>query len=344
MILSNKNYGDNYFYHSSIVASARVNSDSNLRIILSPYFNSSTNGDAYIYNIKINNITKKTSLSNLYDYIESGADITNVSPLLYLMSNQLSDYITGFLPTLKNKIIYCSGDSLTAGGNGATNSYVNYLREYFKDCTVYNYGSNGAYPKRIVNQLTDMGRDNTSTFPIRNPDYTNATAVIINIGTNGGVTGTAESSIPQINNATDLQGNPLSNLNVNNVIANGIIYNGNTINTANDYWNLFSDNWYGNVALCIEYIQWKNPYTQIFLLPPCVSSIQSSSSNSAESIYNAMKIIGEIYGVHVIDINNSIGINRRNESLYRVDYVHGTNQRNEMVGKFVANYISNKIY
>ena len=57
-----------------------------------------------------------------------------------------------------------------------------------------------------------------------------------------------------------------------------------------------------------------------------------------------MKELVEFYGVNYIDTLNGIGINRRNEYLYRGDYVHGTNERNEIVGKYVAKQLFSKIY
>lgn len=225
---------------------------------------------------------------------------------------------------------------------GATNSYVDYLINYYNNSAVQNLAHNGWTAAGLVNELTNIARD--TRFEATNPNYENVSAVIINIGTNGGVSGTIENSIPQISNATNLNDELLNYLNITDVLENGIKYNGNIIDNANDYWDLFSNDWYGNVALCIEYIQWKNPKTQIFLLPPCISSIADNKSNSAKSIQTAMENLSEIYSINVIDINKSVGINRRNEELYRLDYVHGTNLRNEMVGNFIARYISNKIY
>lgn len=249
-----------------------------------------------------------------------------------------------FTKNAKGKII-CAGDSLTFGYNNvATNSYVDYVKDYYKDCEVLNYGSNGGASNRLVNFLTNMARDNNiSYYPIKNPDYSDCCAVIINIGTNVGVQGSIENSIPQLANANDLENNPLKNIDVNIAINEGFKYNEQIIDSEEDYWNLFANDWYGNVALCIEYIQYKNPKTQIFLLPPTYSSIVDSNPSSAVSISNAMKELVEFYGINYINTLHGIGINRRNEYLYRGDYVHGTNERNEIVGKYVAKQLFSKI-
>ncbi len=244
-----------------------------------------------------------------------------------------------------NKTIICSGDSLTFGWNGyATNSYVDYVQDYYPECIVKNDGKSGKGTAWVANQLTNQMRD--KYYPIvTDPDYKDICAIIINIGTNDGVSGSIETSIPQISKATDIEGNPLQFMTIDNAIAEGgFNYNGQNIATADDYWNLFVNDWYGNLALVIEYAQWKNPKTQLFLLPPCISTIEKESKFSAETIGNAMKELCDLYGIHFIDINHAIGINRRNAKKFCGDYVHGTNLRNEMVGKYVARYISDKIY
>lgn len=249
------------------------------------------------------------------------------------------------LTDFHSKTIICGGDSLTVGYNTvANNSYVDYLAEYYSDCTVKNNGGNGQDAAWLVNQLTNQQR-NTRYPNVVDPDYSNVMAVIINIGTNGGVSGSIETSIPQLEKATDIEGNALSFMTVDNAISEGgFNYDGVNIATDDDYWSLFSNNWYGNLGLIIEYIQWKNSKTQIFLLPPCISTILANENTSAEKISEAMKELCNLYGIHFIDINNAIGINRRNAKRYCGDYVHGTNLRNEMVGKYVARYISDKIY
>lgn len=283
-------------------------------------------------------------------YITIPANVVKMIVNLYPTSSTIKKVI-GFKQAnneYTNKTIVCGGDSLTQGyQTGEHGNYVNFMRPFYPNVNIINNGSSGGTSARLVNMLTNFGRDNTTTFPPRNPDYTKAIACIINIGANDGtINGSTTTSIPQVANATDLEDNPLNNLTINQVLDGGIKYNGVEITTEEEYWNLFARNWYGNVGLCIEYIQWKNPKCQIFLLPPCISSNYpiGTNNNSSESISNHMKILAQYYGINFIDINNAIGINRRNDHLYRVDYIHGNDLRDEMVGKYVAKYISNKIY
>lgn len=342
--ISGTKYGDKYLYHISFKFTS-TNDLLDCSFILSPSFSQSTSDIAFMYNVQINNITRNTTLTNLYNYLTSGATIETMNLMSFILSDSINNYIHGFLPLIKNKKIICAGDSLTHGYNGATNSYVDYLSAFYIDSDVENRGHNGWTAAGLLPELCNMAdKQNYYGPPSSITDYTDVIAVIINMGTNGGVSGSIETSIPQLSNATDLEGNPLSNITINQVIDSGIKYNGVTIDTAEKYWNLFSDNWYGNMALTIEYITWKNPKTKIFLLPPCVNSISGRANYL--NITNAMIELANYYGISFIDINNSLGINSRNYKFYTLpnDNCHGTNLRNEMVGSYIARYISNKIY
>ena len=275
------------------------------------------------FQIFVNNkIYTKIVSDNLDEYAEE--KLINFG----VLTNQLNKY-----KEFEGKILAMEGDSLTAGYNGASNSYVDFVKKFFKYANVYNCGSSGGGTQRLVKSVTngriDRG-DPTYIKPILEEDFENLIAVVFNIGTNGGVTGDIETSIPQFNETTVESA----------LVEGGFEYEGNIIDTEEKYWSLFANDWYGNMGLCIEYIRFKNPKTQIFLAPPCVSSIADTSKSSAKTIASAMLKLVELYGVNYIDTINGLGISRRNNHLYRVDYVHGTNLRNEMYG----NYVSRQVY
>ena len=292
--------------------------------------------ECYIYDISITKVSDGSSLIIYPNNAETsilkhnrkfnpmGVRVSDVP----ITSNDLED---SYVQSIKEKIIMCGGDSLTNGYNGATNSYVDYVRNFYNKCTVINKGSNGGASSRLVNMFTDMARDGDgTTFPIGNPDYTNVIAVIFNIGTNGGVTGNMETSIPQLIQKT-VQDIPFE-------------YEGKTIDTVQKYWGLFKNDWWGNMGLLIEYIKWKNPRTQIFLTPPLPNNIAESNSSNPYKIREAMYKLAELYGIQVIDTINGLGINKRNNHLFRLDFCHGNNLRNEMVGKYIAKQIYPHIY
>ena len=57
-----------------------------------------------------------------------------------------------------------------------------------------------------------------------------------------------------------------------------------------------------------------------------------------------MRELGDMYGLTVIDVIQGLGINKRNNHLFRLDNCHGTDLRNEMVGKYIAKQIYSHIY
>ena len=57
-----------------------------------------------------------------------------------------------------------------------------------------------------------------------------------------------------------------------------------------------------------------------------------------------MKELSEIYGVHYINTMDGFNVNTRNQNLYRLDYVHGNNLRNELYGKYVSKQIEKYIF
>lgn len=292
--------------------------------------------EAYIYDVTVENKTTNKTLSNPAINVSEtptlkfnqgfsmiGARMDNIK----ITNNDLAE---SYIPSVKNKTIICAGDSLTNGYNGANSSYVQHVQNFYPDCTVLNKGSNGAETSRLVNILTNMARDDANAYPVGNPDYSNCIAVIINIGTNGGVSGSKDTSIPQ------LVGKTVADI--------PFQYNNQTIDSVTKYWSLFRNDWWGNMGLIIEYIKWKNPKTQIFLTPPAVNSISDTESNSPFKIREAMLTLGDMYGLTVIDVIQGLGINKRNNHLFRVDYCHGNDLRNEMVGKYIAKQIYPHIY
>ena len=97
------------------------------------------------------------------------------------------------------------------------------------------------------------------------------------------------------------------------------------------------------MALTIEFIQNKNPKTQIFLTPPTLNGRSDSEVNSPRNIEIYMKQLAHEYGVVYIDTINELGITKRNNNLFRYDQLHGTNLRNELFGNYIARQIATKI-
>ena len=232
--------------------------------------------------------------------------------------------------------IICAGDSLTNGYNGATNSYVDYVKEYFADCNVYNKGSDGGGAGRLINMLTPYKRENEIAYT-GGSDFLgtleHVDCVVINIGTNDFTNGDFDKDIPKFNFTT-----------IENALNGGFEYNGGQIDTLEKYWGLFANTWYGNLAMLIEYIQWKYPMCQILLTPPTSNScLEDNDGRNPHTMKVKMEKIAELYGIKVIDVIQGLGINKRNNHLWRVDYCHGNNARNEKVGRYLAKQIFNEL-
>jgi lysophospholipase L1-like esterase len=148
------------------------------------------------------------------------------------------------------------------------------------------------------------------------------------IGTNGGVGDSTISDIPKI------QGDTIA------TIENGgtISYNGEEISTIDDYWALFPNNYYGNLALCIEYVQWKNPDCKIYLVTPLATHQHGLKfeDNGIRKVKKAMLEIGEYYGVTVIDAQANCGINWHNIYEYTTDGTHLNVNGNQKLGAYIA--------
>ena len=294
------------------------------------------------YDLELINNTTSTTLTDFTDCVTT--DLQVQFPYYYSAIYEKNKKVLGSVGNNDlTKVVYCGGDSLTAANpnqNGST--WVTQLRLLYPDATIINHAVGGSTAKDLVHQLTDVERGSSQT--VRDPDYSNCQAVFINIGTNYQANGTLESSIPQIANATDLNDEPLVNMDVDMAVNTGFKYNGNVIDSADDYWNLFSNNNYGNIGLVIEYIQSKNPKTQIFLCPPPVMPDRAMTApNSAWTLSEIFKELAHFYGVNYIDTISGMNINQKNSYHFTYDGVHGLPIRDEMYGQYVAKQCRNKI-
>ena len=298
--------------------------------------------DYVAYDMELINNTKETSLTDFTDCVVTDLDVQY--PYSYSLIYKNNKLVLDKLGNNElTKVVYCGGDSLTASNpnqNGST--WVTQLRLLYPDATINNYAVGGSTSKDLVHQLTNIERGSSQT--VQNPDYSNCQAVFINIGTNYQANGTLESSIPQIANATDLNDEPLVNMDVDMAVNTGFKYNGNVIDSADDYWALFSNDNYGNIGLVIEYIQSKNPKTQIFLCPPPVMPERPMTApNSAWTLSEIFKELAHFYGANYIDTISGININQKNSYHFTYDGVHGLPIRDEMYGQYVAKQCRNKI-
>lgn len=199
-----------------------------------------------------------------------------------------------------------AGDSIT--DFGAQGSYVTTAAEIM-GVEAVNVGSSGARTSRLVGILTDQPRRDGPTTPFPVIDYSQFASMSIAVGTNdsadggGGVSGSLD----------DI---PLQSI-------MDVPYAGAA--TAAEHWARFPNTFYGNLALCIEYAQWKNPSMKIDLLvhPHIYDPVAKQALYSRmDSVAKAKREIGSRYGTEVIDARAESGIGAKNKLLYAPDGVH----------------------
>lgn len=210
-----------------------------------------------------------------------------------------------------NKKVFCFGDSITQGTEGG---YVKYLSSTL-GCDLSNFGSSGATAKRLVDIVvagSGIPRRDTTTAEWAVKDYTQCSAVTLQIGTNDFHSG-AISDIP----TTDLSSyaDPL------------------------EYWALFPSNYVANIALCIEYIKSKNPECEIFLITPPYRNKEGDTPSRMGAVLPFLKAVSEHYSVPLINSMQESGIGFRYMKggiLYSYDGIHFNELGNKLWGKCIA--------
>ena len=288
----------------------------------------------------VNNIKLTISLGNESDYnsiyepiskllkVELGANPTEIEDFNPVRKITLDSYEGKdlFLERSKgrweNKKIITFGDSITQGMEYG--SYVPYMNPILKT-NIDNRGISGYDSKSLVNVITDTSRYSEKSNDIESIDYTKVDAVTIQIGINSFSAGTLD-SLPYRNNLTQtIDKLPFE-------------YNGKTIDTEQKYWAEFPDNYFGHLAICIEWIQWKNPETKIYLItePPIGDT---TTTDYMWTIRDYLFELGEEYNIPVINALDNAGLSKRNYYRFSYDTCHFNDLGNKLWGEYIAYYM-----
>lgn len=236
--------------------------------------------------------------------------------------------ITNTWGRLKGEKFYTFGDSITQGTEGG---YVKYI-EQATGAVITNYGVNASKAARLVNLMTEYPARVTGSTMYPTPDYTDVAAISIMIGTN-------DSTVSDPEYFGDIS-----------MIPKGTVYDsGSPV----DYFNSFPNNYVCNIALCIEYVKWKNPRTEIHLISP-PPRYRDSISDPNDYRYRTklvkrltplLKSLCDEYGCHFIDGTSSSGIGYKDmnpvSGAYTYDGTHFNELGNEVFGKYIAQKILN---
>lgn len=215
---------------------------------------------------------------------------------------------------LRGQTVFLFGDSIS------TTNYNGGWIPWFIDatgCELKNFAMNGSFASRMVDRLCieGMARRDSSTAnrQWKKPDPKQCKAVIIMLGTNDQPrlrTGGIEAIIPpgKIEQYALLP----------------------------EYWNLFPDNYVGNIALIIEYIKYNNPQAEIYLAS-CVH--RADDKNKMERVSQLCSQIAAYYSIPHIDATHNAGFSFKFIHHYLVDGVHPTKEGNAMLGKYITRAI-----
>ena len=72
------------------------------------------------------------------------------------------------------------------------------------------------------------------------------------------------------------------------------------------YWAQFPNNFYGNLALCLEYVRWKNPTVPIYIITPIANQFTDMIF-----IAKALEEISDFYSCNFVDLNRHGGLDRK---------------------------------
>lgn len=241
-------------------------------------------------------------------------------------------YPIDYLGAIKGKNVAFFGDSITEGTAGG---FVGLVEQKVGLNIGANYGSSGAQSNRLASiMLADPFRV-AGTYAYK--DYNEFQAVVIQIGTNGGVSGDIDDDIPDIG-IYDISSYPYSYSAPSKTITSA------TLTEPKDFFKLcFANTFYGNVALCVEYVRYINPNCRIFL-----TTIPPSERGNHEAVRTALINLADKMSVQVIDAQAHAGLGLWNITQWTCDSnsprTHLNAKGNEMWASYVAHDLQNEWY
>ncbi|MDF2608936.1 MAG: lysophospholipase L1-like esterase [Lachnospiraceae bacterium] len=103
---------------------------------------------------------------------------------------------------------------------------------------------------------------------------------------------------------------------------------------------------YGAYRTLVEYILSKNPYARIILVTPLQRNKEGYNTNFTNSAglklidyANAVKKIGEMYGIPVCDLYNNSGFTEKTMDTYTIDGVHPNSAGSLRIGEYMSRFI-----
>lgn len=250
-------------------------------------------------------------------------------------------YPVEYAGSIKGKNVAFFGDSITQGTDGG---FVGLIKNKLGLNIATNYGSSGAATPRLASIM--LGNPFRESADVSHKDYMKYQAVVIQIGTNGGVSGNINNDIPDIG-IYDISSYPYEYSASGKTIASA------TVNEPIEFFTkCFANTYYGNVVLCIEYVRYINPNCRIFLttIPPDVRvSGTTKTIVNSDNVRTAIMSLAAKMGVQVIDARANAGLSLTNVKFWNLSSDGVTKQHlnakgNEMWASYIAHELERLWY
>lgn len=251
----------------------------------------------------------------------------NKTPTNETLNVVKSLYPIDFVGSIKGKNVAFFGDSITAGTDGG---FVDKVASKASLNIAFNFGSSGAATPRLASiMLSNPFREARTYLP---KDYNEYQAVVIQIGTNGGVSGDINADIPDIG-IYDIASYPYNYSAPSKTIASA------TLTEPLDFFTqCFANTFYGNIALCIEWVRYNNPNCRIFL-----TTIPPSERGNHEAVRSALINLADKMSVQVIDAQAHAGLGLWNITQWAYDTSGERTHLNAIGNEMWASYIANEL-
>lgn len=218
---------------------------------------------------------------------------------------------------------FALGDSITEGTKGG---YVMYLSAALQT-NVTNMGSSGGTAQRVVDIITagaGFARRDSATAQITwaTPDFTDLAGVTLMIGTNH-----------------------LDDQNIG-VLADIPTQSFDDYVNKNEYWDLFPNNFIGNLAFIFEYLRWKATDVDIYVITPPYDGTETTTVNRVDRIVDLTAQVAKHYAVKIIYATYETGISAKEmrgaRNIYSYDGIHFNELGNKVFGEYVSKAILSK--
>ena len=174
-------------------------------------------------------------------------------------------------------------------------------------------------------------------------DFSKYDAVTIQIGTNDYKSTGSIADIPNIS-VYDIPDSVSSSSPYNYINGNGTVKQAVITNKEEYFSKLFPISYYGNIAMVIEWIRWKNANCRIFVVSVPASDNGFMGKIEYNAMNNSLKEICDFYSIPFIDAIGNSGYSAKYKKVLRSDAVHPNAVGYKLWGKYIANELMRLYY